>query len=99
MSEPAPQLTAEQEQTVRASGSAWCSEETFAKLLATIDATRRKLQRAEADRDRLALTLRRIATDFWGGEGMPEDNAAIAHWLTEAGYGEGQEFAKKQEES
>jgi hypothetical protein len=62
---------------------------SYYELLATIDATRRKLQRAEADRDRLALTLRRIATEFWCGEGMPEDEAAIAHWLTEAGYGEG----------
>jgi hypothetical protein len=56
MSKQAP-LTEEEEQTVRASGSVWCSEETFAKLFATLDATRDDLRKAAVDRNLLAMAL------------------------------------------
>jgi hypothetical protein len=60
MNEPT-MLTPTDEQAVRAAGAAWCSEETFARIWATLDAAREEL-RLTKQREWRAAVSRDAAT-------------------------------------
>jgi hypothetical protein len=57
MDEPTP-LTPTDERVVRAAGAAWCSEETFARIFATLDAERWDSRDTAADAQIVALLER-----------------------------------------